>query len=103
LADTYCVLQKIAASAKLSRNATSSPVEAAVPVGVLNPLPVFAQDPQYDDCAALFVTVKLRNLAPLLKEFLNQLFTTLRAFELEYELEVPNPVFWIASLRTISE
>jgi hypothetical protein len=76
----YCMLQNWAASPKLNRNATSSPVLAATPVGVLIPPPREANAPTLLN--ALFFTVKSRSLAEPLSVFLNQLFTTLRAFDI---------------------
>jgi len=95
------VLQNCAASPKLNKKATSSPVLAAVPFGLLRPLFALVQLPIWDKASCL--TVKSRNLAPLLSELLNHELTLVRAVEVEYWAFDPKPVFTTVSLRTIKE
>jgi len=98
----YCVLQKLAASTKLSRKDTSSPVLAVLDDGILYPLlEVEAQQPKYD--VASFFTVKSRSRALLGRVQLNQLLTMLRAVDLEYAFEEPKIDDVTTSLRIIRE
>jgi hypothetical protein len=102
----YCMLQKLAASPKLSRKATSSPALAGMPEGLLIPWLSALKQPM--SVKALLETVNERNLALGLNVQLNQLLTTFRAFEVRYTLLMPeagkltNPK-GRTSLRRISE